>query len=189
MDSEESLWRTAQLWLLPALTDGTVAVDGTCGNGGDTLFLARTLGHSGSVISFDRQGRAISRTQERLSSENLHARLIHGTHSEMETLLEKAGIHSVDAAIFNLGYLPGGDHAIVTDSVSTCSALEAILRRASTRFHLAVVAYQGHPGGREETEAVKTLLEKQFASQFSLTTKTSRNPATGPVFFGLKRLN
>ena len=46
-----------------ALKPGDVAIDGTAGNGYDTLFLAELVGESGHVYSFDVQEEAIqSRT-------------------------------------------------------------------------------------------------------------------------------
>ena len=48
------------------LEGGEVVVDATAGNGHDTLFLARQVGPSGTVYSFDVQEEAIGLTRSRL---------------------------------------------------------------------------------------------------------------------------
>jgi len=62
-----------------------VAVDGTAGNGHDTLFLARLVGARGLVHAFDVQPRALARTAERLAAAGLEERVVlHGRgHEEL----------------------------------------------------------------------------------------------------------
>ncbi len=186
--SDGPLWKTAQEWLRPALLPDSLAIDGTCGNGGDTLFLCESLGPRGTVIGLDIQPEAIRATGDRLSDHGLSATLLREDHSRLGFLLMERGVLQVDAAIFNLGYLPGGDHSVTTDPASACRAMDAILRRASDRFRLSVVAYQGHPGGKQETVAVRSFLKNTESTGFQLVEKGSRDPERGPVFFGVKRL-
>ncbi|KAL2897179.1 putative rRNA methylase YtqB [Bienertia sinuspersici] len=61
---------------------------------------------------------------------------------------------------FNLGYLPGGDKGIITKSATTLLALEAAKELLLPGGIISVVAYIGHPGGREEYEIVRA-----FASE------------------------
>ena len=61
-----------------ALSPGDVAIDGTAGNGHDTLFLAELVGETGHVYSFDVQKEAIINTQHKLEAANLtQVSLIH----------------------------------------------------------------------------------------------------------------
>ena len=47
--------RGAQLCWAQFVQPGDTVVDATCGNGGDTLWLARAVGPSGRVLAFDIQ--------------------------------------------------------------------------------------------------------------------------------------
>ena len=40
-------------FILEHLSEGDIAVDFTMGNGGDTLFLSKTVGEKGRVYAFD----------------------------------------------------------------------------------------------------------------------------------------
>ncbi|KAA8527192.1 hypothetical protein F0562_008579 [Nyssa sinensis] len=71
----------------------------------------------------------------------------------MEEVVPK-GI-SVRLVAFNLGYLPGGDKAIITASETTLLALEAAKRILAPGGLISIVVYVGHPGGREEYETVQ----------------------------------
>jgi hypothetical protein len=63
------------------------------------------------------------------------------------------------AAMFNLGYLPGADKACITRPESTLAGLSACLERLKPGGLISLVAYLGHPGGLEEYEAVRRMLE------------------------------
>ena len=65
----------------------------------------------------------------------------------------------VDAAIFNLGYLPKGDKHIVTTSETTIQAIEAIFEMLSTEGIIVLVIYPGHPEGQVESETVFQYLQ------------------------------
>ena len=55
-------------FILEHLGEGDVAVDFTMGNGGDTLFLSKTVGESGKVYAFDIQEEALVSTRAHLKS-------------------------------------------------------------------------------------------------------------------------
>ncbi|MFN8708060.1 MAG: FAD-dependent oxidoreductase, partial [Planctomyces sp.] len=97
---------------------GELVIDATAGNGHDTLFLAELTGETGRVIAYDVQAGAIHRSQQRLITAGFHnTDFRHDDHGN----LAQAGVNaeSVAAIMFNLGYLPGGDHQIRTSSNST----------------------------------------------------------------------
>ena len=91
---------------------GDVVVDATCGKGHDTLFLARAVGPGGRVYAFDIQAAAIQASRELLSAHQALAQVsfYQVDHSEMDLWVPG----TITAAIFNLGYLPGGDKHICT---------------------------------------------------------------------------
>jgi hypothetical protein len=57
--------------------------------------------------------------------------------------------------MFNLGYLPGGDKQRTTAASTTLAALHASLSLLAQGGVISLLAYTGHPGGREEAELVK----------------------------------
>ena len=53
-------------------------------------------------------------------------------------------------AVFNLGYLPGGDKSITTNGHSTISAIEQLLELLKENGLIVLVVYHGHPEGKTE---------------------------------------
>ena len=80
-----------------------IFIDATCGNGNDTLFLAKTLNHVGTIIAYDIQKKAIEETQKLLANANFNNVIYH--LSSHEYIIED----DFDLIIYNLGYLPGSD--------------------------------------------------------------------------------
>jgi tRNA G37 N-methylase Trm5 len=140
------------------VSDGAQVIDATAGNGHDTLFLARLVGDRGRVFSFDIQQEAIQQTRQRLEAENILDRvsLIQHGHEQMNLFVHEP----VAAVMFNLGYLPRGDHFVVTRPESTVGALEASLKILCRGGIITVVLYTGHIGGREEHDAVLKFCQK-----------------------------
>lgn len=137
----------------PLLGEGAAAVDATVGNGHDTLFLARAVGTSGKVYGFDIQSAALRKTAERLNEAGLRQRvdLIQAGHEHMADYV----IAPVDVVMFNLGYLPGGDHGKTTGAATTVRAIDAGLKLLNPGGLMTVVVYTGHPGAGEEQAAVE----------------------------------
>lgn len=134
------------------LRPGDLAVDATAGNGHDTCFLAEGVGPGGRVVAFDIQAEAVEATRRRLREAGLDERVevLGESHARIAGRVP-AG---VGAVMFNLGYLPGGDHGIITRTAETLEALEAAAGLLRPGGVLTVVCYPGHPGGEEEAAAV-----------------------------------
>lgn len=146
---------------------GDTVVDATCGNGGDTEFLAGLVGSEGLVIGFDIQPEAIARTRERLARAGLGERCqLHVASHDRLAELAPSGLRGV---LFNLGYLPRGNHAIGTRPETTLPALEQALALLATGGALLVCLYYGGDSGFAEYQAVldyiRTLPVQQFAVQ------------------------
>ena len=136
---------------------GAVVVDATAGNGHDALFLARLVSPGGQVHAFDIQEAAVAATRRRLVEAGLESvlHLHHRGHEEMEGVLVERGLAGdVAAVMFNLGYLPGGDRDVITRVGTTLRAAEAALEMLAPGGIMTVALYTGHPGGREEAEAM-----------------------------------
>lgn len=140
---------------LPHLRPGDLAVDATAGNGHDTLALARAVGESGQVWAFDIQTAALDATRARLAKAGAPPCVtpVHASHATMREHLPAAAHGRLGAVMANLGYLPGGDPAVITDPAATAAMLKAsaaLLRRGGV---LTVTAYPGHAGGDDDARA------------------------------------
>lgn len=151
------------------LVAGDMAVDLTAGRGRDTLMLKRAVGAGGCVLAFDIQAQALAESEQLLRAEGespvrLAANapvpfeagvyLLHADHARLAEFL------SVPPRVVmaNFGYLPGGDHAIVTTPAATSAALSAALDVLAPGGRLVCVLYTAHEGGAEEAETVEGLL-------------------------------
>ncbi|MFK8014911.1 MAG: class I SAM-dependent methyltransferase [Gammaproteobacteria bacterium] len=142
------------------LRRGDTAVDATLGNGHDTLFLAGHVGPEGRVWSFDIQPAALTQARQQLltlpRSERGDVTLIEDSHERMLEHLPADQHGRVGAVMFNLGYLPGGDKTLTTTADTTVVALTQATQLLRPGGLLSVIAYVGHPTGREEMTALST---------------------------------
>jgi tRNA1(Val) A37 N6-methylase TrmN6 len=150
-----------------ALSEDAIAIDATVGNGNDTLFLAELVGESGHVYGFDIQKEAIDNTDKLLSENNVRKQvtLFQESHDNLTNLLPKEHLEKVNAAIFNLGYLPKGDKSIVTKPHTTIHAVQQLLTHMPPSGLIILVVYHGHEGGKTEKDALleylKTIEQKR----------------------------
>ncbi len=137
---------------------GDIVVDGTVGNGADTVFLADLVGDDGLVYGFDIQRAALDSARGKLQKHGFQDRvkLICDGHQNMDIYVDKP----IRAVMFNLGYLPGGDHSIVTRPDTTLKAVEKSIMLLVPGGIVTIVAYCGHRGGMGE----KDLLLNYIAS-------------------------
>ncbi len=175
-------WGTnfVQALLERKLAPGSVVMDGTMGNGHDTLFLARLVGPEGKVYSFDIQEAAVKATQRLLIEEGLETRkeiiLIHDGHENVLTYIQEP----IDAAMFNFGYLPGGDHTIITRPETSILALEGTLDLLKPGGILSLMIYYGHRGGQEEKTALLSCLSALPAKTYIVTKTVYYNQNNHP---------
>jgi len=148
------------------LKPGDKALDATAGNGHDTIHLARLVGPGGRVVAVDRQKAALVATRRRLTDAGLLDRciLLHGDHASLIPTLGE----SFQAAVFNLGYLPGSDKSVITEAAGTVAALDHCRERLGNNGLLLVTAYRGHPGGEVEAEAVGEWMIAREAEDWSI---------------------
>jgi hypothetical protein len=139
-----------------AVKPGDYAIDATMGNGHDTCFLANLVGEHGKVFAFDIQEQALVNTKLRLEEQKLEHRavLFHASHDELLQRLPQEAHGKITGAVFNLGYLPGGDKEIVTRPNSTIAAIEQLLEVMAQEGIIVLVIYHGHPEGQIERDEV-----------------------------------
>lgn len=146
----------AHFLLSECLKEGDIAIDGTMGNGHDTLLLAQLVGRSGCVYAFDIQSAALVATEQRLQQADMLAsvKLIQAGH-EMLAQYVPSG---VAAAVFNFGYLPRGNHEITTLPQTSLLAVQAALDLLKVNGLLVLVLYHGHEMGKLESRAISNFV-------------------------------
>lgn len=151
-----SLVKRAHRFISDGLGSGDIAVDATMGNGHDTVFLAQLVGQRGKVYAFDIQRQALDTTRARVSQHGLEDRvkLFLTGHEDLVVHIPSDFHNKINAVMFNLGYLPHSEKKIRTTQATTLHALQESVRVLADLGRITVVAYTGHPGGREESEAV-----------------------------------
>ena len=133
--------------------EGDHVIDATCGNGYDTLALAKMVGETGKVYGFEIQPLAVMGAMNMLERENVTAEieLIYHGHE----LMDKFVGEEVSAVVFNLGYLPGGeDKSVTTMTKATLKALELAAGMIKKDGIIDVTMYPGHEEGKRERDAV-----------------------------------
>ncbi len=142
------------------INEDSVAIDMTCGNGNDTLYLAERCRF---VYGIDIQEEAINNTDMLLKKDGLdNYELIKCDHKDIRDYInEKA-----DLIVYNLGYLPKGNKDITTTADSTVTSLEHALELLKVNGLISIMIYWGHPQGKTEREAVLGFIEKLDGSVY-----------------------
>lgn len=149
------------------LQPGDHVIDATMGNGYDTVFLAEQIGKTGHVYSFDIQKEALSATRQKLNSElDDRVSLYLQGHETLGQLIRED--QPIKAGIFNLGYLPKSDKAVITLPETTKIAMEEILKRLVPRGRLILVVYYGHEGGQQELDMVQEFCRNLPQAQYNV---------------------
>jgi tRNA G10 N-methylase Trm11 len=157
--------------------EGDICIDATVGNGGDMLFLTELAGQSGQVSGFDIQQIAIENTRQKLERHGRSGTLYLESHANMGQYFEE---NTVSAIVFNLGYLPGGDHALATRAQSTIQAIETGLTLLKTGGVISLCIYSGGDSGFEEKEAVLSYLKQLDQKNYLVITNEFYNKPNNP---------
>ena len=156
----------AHTLLKTALDNAHIVIDATAGNGNDTLFLAQNAKRSTKIYAFDIQTEALYHAKEKMNKfcrrSDIEVNFMHASHDDVEKYVND----NIDLAVFNLGYLPGGNHAVTTKCETTLKALKIMLEKLRPNGHIAVVVYPGHEEGLKESQLIKdfaaSLAKKYF---------------------------
>lgn len=165
--------------VLEHLKEGDFAIDATAGRGYDTVFLARTVGKTGRVLAFDIQESAVESTRALLASEGLSAEVVLASHADMARYADP---ETASCILFNLGYLPGGDHSVYTRADSTIAAIRAglgILRRGGL---MCVTVYSGGANGYAERDALLPFLASLNDAEYQVIRISFHNWKKDPPF-------
>jgi hypothetical protein len=187
-----SLVNTAHDLIRDILRPGGIAIDATVGNGHDTAFLVEQVGPSGRVYGFDIQRAAIYSTLEKFrhSEHSDCLILLHASHADMGEKIPFDVHGKINAIMFNLGYLPGGDKNVITLTDSTLAALTAASRILAVNGIITLMAYPGHQGGDQETNQVKIWCERLNPKQFKVSTiYSTAHKESAPRLFVISKIS
>ena len=146
--------KLVQDFLAARLADPRLCIDATCGNGGDTAFLCRLVGDGGRVLGFDIQA----------------------------NLLQYVQPGTVDAVMFNFGWLPGADHGVFSHAQSSIPALEAALEALRPGGVLSAILYSGKViGSDEKTEILQWMRSRPLKQCTALVCSFANWADTAPL--------
>ena len=168
-----------QDFLAARLADPRLCIDATCGNGGDTAFLCRLVGKEGRVLGFDIQPEAIASTRQNLARKGFAAELHCDSHAN---LLQYVQPGTVDAVMFNFGWLPGADHGVFSHAQSSIPALEAALEALRPGGVLSAILYSGKViGSDEKTEILQWMRSRPLKQCTALVCSFANWADTAPL--------
>lgn len=161
-----------------------VCVDATMGRGRDTLLLSQLVGSSGKVFAFDIQPEALESTQNLLEENGItNAHLILDSHHNLKSYVQCA-----KCVVFNLGFLPGGDHTIFSHSDTSIKAIEAALDIIPTDGFVSICSYYGGDTGFEERDNLLAFLEKLDSKKYTVMLHSFYNrPNCPPLFIVIEK--
>lgn len=166
-------------------------IDGTLGNGHDSSFILSLKQFKGKLISFDIQQLAIDSSLKRIESlqQDISASydLILDSHANVAKYIEN---DEIQGAIFNLGYLPGGDHNLTTTFTSTFEAINSILDNLAIHGQIIIVIYSGHEQGMIEKNSLHKELEILPQEKYQVLTYQFINQKNNPpMLLVIEKLN
>ena len=163
-----------------------VLVDFTMGNGYDTLYLC-SLVPDGTVYAFDIQKEALVNTGARLDDAGVTANvvLLHDSHSNAKKYITG----EIDAGMFNLGYLPGGDKSVHTMHESTLVAVKDAVDMLKKGGFLVISVYPGHPEGKVEGEMLLEMLSGYDKKLYSVSRFHLVNSPDAPYVIAVEKYN
>jgi 16S rRNA G1207 methylase RsmC len=136
------------------LQEKDIVIDATCGNGKDSLVLAKLLHPlNGSLLCIDIQKQAIENTENLLKNEIPdflpNVEFLHQSHCKLPPISKE---QSLKLIVWNLGYLPKGDKSITTKTESTWESIAQGMETLSAGGVICITCYPGHLEGKKEQE-------------------------------------
>lgn len=157
-----------------------IAIDFTCGQGFDTLFLAKNYS---KVVAFDIQEEAIEQSSQRVSEQGYtNVEFHHVSHDQFDQYID-----SFDTGIFNLGYLPHGDTHVTTQGNIVISALEKAVHRLNRNGKIVIVCYPGFEQGQKESNEVETWVSTLPSKQFDVVHISLVNRKSAPYILLIEK--
>ena len=168
-------------FLRRSISSGARVIDATAGNGGDTLLLCELVGDSGHVTAFDIQQAAVDATKGRIDEAGYADRcdVILDSHANMIRYFEK---ESVDAIVFNFGWLPGGSHDVFTRAESSISAIKQGCELLTVGGVMSLCVYYGRNNGYDERDAILDFVSTLDYRKYTVIHLSFKNRINDPPF-------
>ena len=148
-------------------------IDATCGNGYDSHFILQC--NPAHLYCLDIQKKALKNTRNRL--EGFKQFSLHQACHSTFSMVEKP----IDLIVYNLGYLPGGNKSLTTQTETTLLSLSNALNLLRKNGLTSIMLYPGHLEGMREKEAllcyVSNLPRKKFQVHLHRWLSHSNTPA------------
>ena len=175
------------------LHPGDIAVDATCGNGHDTALLAQLIlkDPNSLLIGLDIQPEALEKTTSLLKSsvpESYLSRvLLHRlSHADLDRVPMPTPPRLI---VYNLGYLPGGDKTITTQTASTLLSLQKAAKLLAEDGALSITCYPGHPEGAREEQAILEWASKEDPAKWQVCYHRWINRPLSPTFLWMRSMS
>lgn len=163
--------------ILEKIKKEDTCIDMTCGRGNDTIFLANNCK---KVYAFDIQKEAILSTKGKTKDCN-NVIIIEDSHESVDKYVnEEVGI-----VIYNLGYLPKGDHNITTHYSSVISSIYKVLKLLREGGLIAITVYPGHEEGKNESINLDFQLREFNQKEYEVLKYEFINQANNPPYLYL----
>lgn len=172
MSSKLDVVKMSHLMIADFADSEGIALDMTLGHGFDSLELAKHFKH---VYAFDIQRDAINSAEHKLAVTR-NITIIQDSHENFDQYVKA----EIALAIYNLGYLPGGNKTITTRVSTTLSSLDKLLKQLKINGIIIIVVYVGHDEGIKESRAVKNYLDTIAADCFKVATYQIVNRRQAP---------
>lgn len=175
--------------LKPYVEKARILLDGTAGNGWDTLYLAKYSLKDARIFSFDIQPEALENTRKLVEMNDLPGMdkitLICSNHKNFLEFIQEP----IDVAMMNLGYLPNGDKSITTKLEDSLATIIQLMSKLSLHGAMGVTCYPGHSEGKMEYEAIADFFARVSSKEFQIMRIEKWNHiAESPVAFLIERI-
>ncbi len=122
-------------------------IDATCGNGKDAAILSNLV-PQGRVYAIDIQEVALEKARQHATGNNIV--FLHQCHSQLPK------DEKVQLVVYNLGYLPGGNKELTSQTGTTLQSVQEALNLLPVGGALSITCYPGHPEGAIEEKALQS---------------------------------
>lgn len=167
--------------ILTLMPHPRICIDATAGTGKDTLFLCKCTPEDGEILAMDIQEEALKQAENRIKEAGYQGkvRFIQDGHENIDTYHESS---DVDLIMFNLGYLPGGDHEKMTKADTTIQAVEKGLSLLRPGGLMTMMIYSGGDSGYEERDKLLPYLKQLDHHLYTVIIESFYNkPNTPPL--------
>ncbi|WP_300408178.1 class I SAM-dependent methyltransferase [Lagierella sp.] len=156
-----------------------VFCDLTLGNGNDLKRAFDICDSKSTFYGFDIQPLSLKNTRKLFNDKELkNIHLILDSHENIKEHVQE----KVDLAIYNLGYLPGGNKNIVTNYNTVIASLENLLTSLNIGGKIFITFYPGHDSGREESKYIQEFLRSLNQKQYEILKFDFINQVNNPPF-------